>query len=380
MVGGRRCGKTSALASVFNTVVEPDFSRWLTITNATQLKEVDEEKQDSLESKILEMRRAVGNCMRDRLTMVDSGPTMHCWDYTLQVHIPGRRGNLDMLFRDVPGEWFADPNGINFKTHVESFAKDCSVFVVVVDTPYLMGPVEEGQQRFFENKERDYVLLTGAMGTLTNLFTQVDGQNFPRLVIFCPIKCEKWAKENRMNEVIQQIENTYATLMINLRAMPMVDVEVVPIQTVGSLQFAEFGTPKYLNDINNEKMRCCPIDEHIVRMRDGSPRQLGDSDRLVEHEKDLLAGVFLRPAAWFELADRNNPGFAPYNCEQLPAHILRYMMKKYIAKANFWTKLWGKIFGTIDKNTLMTTLQKMQDEGVIKDNREGIVRLSRYLL
>ena len=56
MMGGRRCGKTSALASLFDEMSNGKVKNYFTVTDSTVLETKGFEKQDSLGSKTLELQ------------------------------------------------------------------------------------------------------------------------------------------------------------------------------------------------------------------------------------------------------------------------------------------------------------------------------------
>ena len=68
------------------------------------------------------------------------------------------------------------------------------VFVVMVDTPYLM-----------DNSEAmcDAV---NCISDIHNSLTNINDQNGTKakMVVFVPIKCEKWVKEGRIKEVVDK--------------------------------------------------------------------------------------------------------------------------------------------------------------------------------
>ena len=73
--------------------------------------------------------------------LVDKSPTSSYWLYNLHLQIPGTHREMDIEFRDSAGEFF-EASG-SFAKETEDYIKKCDVFVIVVDTPYLMGSVEE---------------------------------------------------------------------------------------------------------------------------------------------------------------------------------------------------------------------------------------------
>lgn len=87
----------------------------------------------------------------------------------------------------------------------------------------------------------------------------------------------------------------------------------------------------------------------------------------------------VRPTEWFQLPHDREPKYAPYNCEQLPLHIIRFMFNKLKAEApgGIFGDLLNLFFGTIRKEDLQNALDKLSKNDLIKDNTEGIKTIKK---
>ena len=74
MMGGRRCGKTSALASLFDQMIHGKTNEFLTVCDKTVLEEKDGEKQDSLTGKRLELEHFISKG-KNNTFLADKNPT-----------------------------------------------------------------------------------------------------------------------------------------------------------------------------------------------------------------------------------------------------------------------------------------------------------------
>lgn len=206
MMGGRRCGKTSALASLFDQMQHGRTNEFITVSDQTVLEEKDGEKQDSLLRKRLELENFI-NTGKNYTFLADKGPTMNYWRYVLQLQIPGTDRRMDIEFLDSAGEFF-DAGGKHHKETV-AFVRECDVFVVIVDTPYLMaGSKVEAES-------------ANVIDSIHTFLTQIDSQNGRKAkqVIFVPIKCEKWVKEGTIDEVVMAVEDKYGTTIKDLKVV-----------------------------------------------------------------------------------------------------------------------------------------------------------------
>ena len=100
----------------------------------------------------------------------------------------------------------------------------------------------------------------------------------------------------------------------------------------------------------------------------------------------VIAGTnLMRPFGWYQITPGNN-SYAPRNCDQLPLHIIRFMLAKLIdAEENSYKGFFGSIlkflktvFGTMDIDELKHIIGNMQRNGVIKDKGDGIEIIKRF--
>lgn len=392
MMGGRRCGKTSALASLFEEMKNGKVKDYFTISDRTVLETRGFEVQDSLNDKTLELQHMLEtNQGNNSIFLVDKSPTSSYWLYNLHLQIPGTHREMDIEFRDSAGEFF-EASG-SFAKETEDYIKKCDVFVIVVDTPYLMGSVEESTKDLCPESIN---LATNRVSDIQNFLTHIDNKEGKdaKMVVFVPLKCEKWAKEpNGLNKVTARIKEVYATHIQNLLAYEKMNICVIPMQTSGNILFSEFRKAYIYNSIEGP-IRCCKIDDEIIRKENGENDMLMPGETIVDDPVAVISGTnLLRPYEWFQI-NPNDSRFAPKNCDQLPLHILRFMLSKLMdaeAKVQHGG-LFGKIydffrdlinsiravFGTMDTDELKNIIRKMQHDGIIKDTGDGIEIIKRF--
>ena len=373
MMGGRRCGKTSALASMFDQFISGNANDFFTINDQTRLElnklspiTNQREDQDSVLSKKYELMQFLEK--RNMSTfLVDSGPTHCMWTYTLRLAIPGHpRKKTTIDFFDCPGEYFQNPE---YTQYVQQQMGESDVFVIVVDTPYLM----EG--------ENSVAKAVNCVDSVQNFVTSIDnnnGQN-AKMVMFVPIKCEKWVKEGRINEVVEKIRAEYAVPIQTVLAYQRMNVCILPIETAGSLIFSELKDPLTITmQGTNEPVKCCRLTDELVRLSDGRPHTKTDGDIINTDATAPISGTcLLRPHSWFHINPNADPMklYAPYNCDQLPLHILSFMTKKMAQEGNSW--LYSLIFGGISRGEMETKMREINQAHLIKEGVDGIVYLKK---
>ena len=392
MMGGRRCGKTSALASLFEEMKNGPVKDYFTVSDRTVLETKGFEVQDSLNDKTLELQNMLEtNKNNSNIFLVDKNPTSNFWLYKLHLQIPGTHREMDIEFRDSAGEFF-EASGMHAR-ETEEYIKGSDVFVVVVDTPYLMGSADESTKDLCPDSIN---LGTNRVQDIQNFLTHIDdkdGQD-AKMVVFVPLKCEKWAKEpNGLNKVTERIKEVYGTHIKNLSAYEKMNICVIPMLTSGNILFSEF-RKAYLYNSFEGTIRCCKIDDETIRKEDGENDLPMPGETVVEDAESVISGTNLaRPYAWYQI-NPNDSSFSPKNCDQLPLHIIRFMLMKLMdaeAKVkhgglfgwiyDFLRDMLDRIrgiFGTMNTDELKQIIGKMQRSGIIKDTGDGIEILKRF--
>lgn len=392
MMGGRRCGKTSALASLFEEMKNGPVKDYFTVADRTVLETKGFEVQDSLNDKTLELQNMLEtNKNNSNIFLVDKNPTSNFWLYKLHLQIPGTHREMDIEFRDSAGEFF-EASGMHAR-ETEEYIKGSDVFVIVVDTPYLMGSADESTKDLCPDSIN---LGTNRVQDIQNFLTHIDdkdGQD-AKMVVFVPLKCEKWAKEpNGLNKVTARIKEVYGTHIKNLSAYEKMNICVIPMLTSGNILFSEF-RKAYLYNSFEGTIRCCKIDDETIRKEDGENDLPMPGETVVEDAESVISGTNLaRPYSWYQI-NPNDSSFSPKNCDQLPLHIIRFMLMKLMdaeAKVKHGGLLgWiydflrdmidriRGIFGTMNTDELKQIIGKMQRSGIIKDTGDGIEILKRF--
>lgn len=404
MMGGQRVGKSSALAAIMDTFVNGCGKDLFFAQDVTVLSKVDGVKQASIASKLAEVKEMLRE-NTGKTIIVDSGKTEIKWDYNLELTIAGSTDSMTITFTDVNGEFFEGGN--MHQDAIIELVKDYDVFIVAVDTPFLMEARNEKNVLVNNIINNKYNCIDSIHTFLTNI--DDDNGNNAKLVIFAPIKCEYWAKNNCLDLVTRAVLEDYETSLKALKKYKSIQIEVLPVQTVGSAVFAEhlkayvFEWKKRQLLFFNKDMRssCGILSDGRVRLNDGSIKEISSGRIQEDMNAVMIPGTdIVRPNSWFKIV---SPAYKPYNCEQLAYHILEYMLAKVVdarirkdERQNIIVRkfkkimneflntgtfgLWDAIkglFGGIPIEKMQETLKQLKDKNMIKYSGDGILILKK---
>ena len=239
MLGGKRCGKTTVLASMYGEINKA--------LSGTSLKlEVEEQTQRELEK----ARASIQQKMEDfkiPLTRVevDDNPTSALKTYSFRLIVEGG-SKIPFKIHDIPGEWLTDSH----QNEVKNLVRECQVIIIAIDTPYLFSKMtSNGYGLYHEEYNKPLEIANFFKNSLS-----VDNIE-DRMILFVPIKCERYyhltntpqlntCKRNYMQELIDAIGCGYRDLLMYLRSTPALvnncTLAITPIMSAGGIDFVRF--------------------------------------------------------------------------------------------------------------------------------------------
>lgn len=258
MLGARRVGKTSMLASMYNS-----FSTVVAGTNLAMSKKGGKAIDDSLEHMKALFRKS--NIMENDVVpgVSDFSQTQGFDKIDFLLSIAGKKEKPRVIrFVDCSGEW------INNRTKEDEVGEEIEkseVVIIAIDTVLMME--EEGK----------YNRLNAVQSVTEFIINNMNPDamiNSKKMVLFVPMKCEKYYHQNnevgsafyqkRMQEINDRIKKEYAQLL-NFLTSPnnkkYFTVGILPVITLGGIEFDEFTSDA--NDILTENIQyryCKPLE------------------------------------------------------------------------------------------------------------------------
>lgn len=280
MFGSRRAGKSSILSSMIDS-----FEKLKSTTASNITLTATEDTAEILKAKKADLKKIFDMKINDSMKwVIDVGATQVSDTYEFTMSAPGSDKHT-LCFKDIPGEWLMT-NEATLKEEL----KQSQVIIIAIDTPHL---IEE------DGDHSDAFHITSNVNSLLSYIKS--SEDVPRLVLFVPIKCEKYYHEGRMQEVTDAVEEQYQDLLTALRTgkkKELYTVAITPILSLGGVVFRDF-----LRDENG--------DVDVIQLHDSSNPSL-----------------YLRPKAAYYKLYEPAPVFAPKYCEQPVLYILSFISKQ----------------------------------------------------
>ncbi len=398
MLGGFRAGKSSILASILYALKENTGGDIFTVIDQTDYTAA-ERAAVRLEDKRLEIKKYLKNrnkvVAEDSKFLVDMNPTQDYNEYKLTTRIDGA-ANVDFQFVDVAGEYMEETH--QKYNDLKKWVSGSDVFIVAIDTPYMME-TDEDTNRVYNRIEEITKVLSTICGNIE------DPESEKKLVIFCPVKCETWVRPKKLfvdiekrhehaEEVTNKVKQSYKTLINILVKSKGVDLWVMPIQTVGALEFVETTDAyKYYKDDNDAAGVRCSYDEltGIVRLENGKTL-MGVDENQVEKNTDSTRnnGLIDIPYAWYKVNDQKE--YAPVFCEQPAYHIIRFLVnkelmvnkrkKQEIEQSPWYKRLYSWFvdppFGKYIEN-YKRAVDLLESNNKIKESGDGFTKLTQTI-
>lgn len=238
MVGGRRCGKSTVLASMLKRANNTFQDTRLSITPK------DPDRFNAFQQKInaIEDNYFYDFDPFDTVKISNEGSQEKA-NYIFELTLNGTKEKLTIEFIDVPGEWYETNHQINNPKDCEElqkYVKECDVYIIAIDTPCMVE--DGGIYHTAANKSND----------ITTFFRDVVqiGNLQKKSFIFVPLKCEKYypiyGQMNLMQLVTTAVCKEYDELINFLKSDALLgkcSVSIMPILTLGGIKFLEFNGP-----------------------------------------------------------------------------------------------------------------------------------------
>lgn len=325
MVGGRRCGKTTVITSLWNNADKTLSGTNLSLTTSNSLMNTLQETFDLSESYFDDPD------MESFVKVSDDNATFELKRYEFNLQVAGKKTGIHIQFTDVPGEFFDNPE--HYEATKNEIRKSHAI-IFAIDTPCLMENMDErgfGKRHVQNNKPEN---ITHFIKDQLNVESIAD-----RLLLFVPIKCEKYYYRREMPQVVEAVRNGYRELLEFIASPNLKEhctAAVLPILSLGGLKFFGF---------ENDSISLTAGQEYIYHANCG-----------------------------------NEAKYQPLYCDQPLLYTIAYILKttKGYRNGPLWS-LRNALFNTVDGKTLRNELVPLTKK-ICRDEKEGFVLLQDPLL
>lgn len=293
-------------------------------------------------------------------------------EYDFKFCIPGTCKEFSMQMMEIDG-LFLDNVGYH-KEIIGNVLNDCDTIIVNVDTPFLMHGNKVVRR------------LGNNMDELFRLLSDVSISCKDRIqILFVPLKCERWMRRGEINKVVDAVMNEYSDIISMLKASPKVEISIIPVETVGGIEFYEFRDAYILIDETIGRWKpCSPLDSEckLVALYDGKVVKTRENE-FVKKDVDAFFGTsgIERPVQWYIKSKNGESGYSPRNCEQVILHSIKFAFDKYREIYDERTRypvfsyiVPPRLIGNLSKNDMFNLMSRLKP--FIKNEEEGINRIN----
>lgn len=212
MMGPRSVGKTTVLTSIFH-----ESQSKISADSTIYMKALDENTR-LLNDYYLQLVDAVDK--KDASNLPASNTVS---EFTFGLGLAGRAESVILKVRDFPGEYLTSEIS-DYRNEIYNFMSSATVILVAIDTPYLME--ENGKYNEQKNK---VALVTHYLKDNVDIVRD-------KLVLFVPLKCERYMHEGKIESVSEKTRLAYSDLIDFFKTNNIASF-VTPIITLGGIEF-----------------------------------------------------------------------------------------------------------------------------------------------
>lgn len=371
MLGGKRVGKSTILAGIMETLgLQGSLSSHFICDDKTDYASYS---KFSIKEKYKALRKMLESHKPGNMFMTRGLGDSKIQKYNISLRLSNKPGHLMVDFYDVPGE-FCNPKNLEFKSEMLPLIESCDVFIIAIDTPYLMECSTAINNAHNRIPDLEFALQNIIVKDSSDL----------KMVLLVPLKCEKWIQLGEINRVIDRIKESYHTLLTSLSAYPSTIVSILPISTIGGIKFKGMTEAKVVRrDGILTGYSCHPVNESNVILSTGELYAIQYPYSVDADPEAKVDGVKI-PNAWYEIVP--GKGFSPENCEQVALHILKFLIGKTILKQQtdesenqgflgFISRAINSLinwWNGVDYDAFKALISELQNRNKIKDSSDGI--------
>lgn len=364
LLGARGTGKTTFLASAYYEF--KDLERLC--PNVSLIDKTHYDAHTHLISRIYELINRFGQNQNSPFALDFLYPSHNIWKYSFRLSDNSASNWINIDFVDISGSMIGYSRQNQM---IQEYVRSSDIIVVSIDTPVLMGPVENNPAYHCSENINE---VRNGIHEILNYLASIDSQKSVT-VVFMPVKCEKWIAEGRLSEVYMRIEEVFKNHINMLNEYPKVSIAIIPVQTLGNIIFEEFSKFQVLRRAENphQLKQCTAIGKRVIRLADGSLYRLREGDTVEEDVGAFIPELNVPlPSEWYRTTD-DKQSFDPKNCANAILMIARSFIENYLSRFRNRFIIFEDFTGTRRRmEGLLRTITP-----IIKDNPSNIKFLKR---
>lgn len=354
VVGGFNCGKRTLIASIFNCLGNGPLK-----IQPVRNSDIGNLDNNFLYNKMLELQCQLKQNSSDTPFIMESHDRFPVNHFFIDLKIQKNGCNLKLYISYILAIYLEEQN---VTEEIYNAMSDSDVVLIAIDTPYIMGPCEDVSKLLCTDKVCNAV---NKVDEIQNILMHIkyNDVNDARMVMFVPVKCEKWAAEQGgLEKVKSRVKEVYGTSIRSLVMHDNIKVSILPVQTIGNILFSEF-MKAYLYHSDYRFLRCSKVNDDIIRIDNGDYMKIEAPEKLVENPEYIRVN---KPYAWY-VVSKNDNTFKPVNVDILCADMLTFILKKQIVVYNKGVRRIMNIFSSEKCRQIEKTICELHDyEGIVR--------------
>lgn len=314
MIGQRRVGKSSVLSAMLRSMDKLQKETGICFKASDDTEVLMERKLSGLEKVFLHREM-----MPEEFTTISgeiggeivSGATAADISYRFELGLADSaksRSHYTVEFTDIRGESMMDDLEAAGEQITDKIARS-SVIIIAIDSPALMEETKTslGYGRYHEAVNASSSIFQSLSLADVKMREKLKKKEVlpPRLILFVPLKCEKYYWNHEMDLLSTRVKTAYRSVFEFLKAHSEYSAAITPILTMGDVVFSRY-----------EKEKLPSGREQVVVFGDGTAETLRNTPRY----------------PLFRFRNVDPPVFSPAYCEQPLVYLLMYV--SYIGQLN----------------------------------------------
>lgn len=360
LIGSRDSGKSTLIATIWNSMIHTSNGVFA-ISDRTPIYLFEADDQYEYENTLNtisiirhEIIHMLQNVSTTPFLMKKMSRERCITRYNLGFGICNTNKYFEIQLTEISGSMLN--NESFYKEHIGNILQDSDTIIIAIDTPFLM------------HKEEAIRSIGNNISEVFSVLSKLTCSNDVKIqIIFVPLKCEYWVHHGMMNKVFDAVMCEYSTVISMMKQYPGVEISIIPVETVGGIDFYEFHDAYVLiNRKNLYVKQCFPLGNNnsMAVLNDGKITKVKDYEEISEDPSAFFPySNVKRPMQWFQTSGNEKAKYCPQNYEQIILHSMKFVFNSILErqkKSLFMRIIKPSLIGNLTSKDIKQVLSKIE--------------------